>query len=480
MSRMKLRTAVCMALTALLSAWFAAERSWSEVPPASPPELRSTVDAMVAALSTGDADGWERLAQERFTADALSRHTPEQRRQFVARVHGDFGTLRVTAVRPTDIWGADVEIRGSSGAATGILHVELDPAPPHRLRELGLRVEQGGGGEGRTQLPELPALGGVAEPRQLARLLDPYLSRLASADLLSGVVLVALHGQPLYARAFGLADREQHIPNTVDTRFNVASIGKQFTHVAIGQLLAQKKIALDDTIAMRLPGYPNADAARKVTIGQLLEHRAGIPDIFDVVKPGDAPPRSNHEWFLRVAPEPLEFEPGTQFRYCNGCYVVLGEIVAAVAGVPYEDYLALHVFAPAGMTATAFLTGSDREEKKAVGYTRAAGRLEPTSLGAGGRGCAAGGVFATATDLLAYDNALREHRLLDRQWTSWMLGSDDGSGNRAAGALGVGGGAPGTNAVLESDGAWTIVVVTNRDPRLGEDLGTALAKALRR
>jgi D-alanyl-D-alanine carboxypeptidase len=486
---------VCLALAAALAALIAPADAREAPRPAAPPELRSVVDAMVAALSAGDGEGWERLAQQRFTVEALARRTPAERRQFVARVQADFGTLQITAVRPTAPWGADVEFHGSTGPAVGILHVELDPASPHLLRELGIRVEQGGGAEGHTELPAVPALPpltalsplrpaegerGIDGPSRLARLLDAYLGQLAGADRLSGVVLVALRGQPLYTRAFGLADRERHILNTVDTRFNIASIGKQFTHVAIGQLLAQGKVALDDTIGQHLPGYPNAEAARQVTIRQLLEHRAGIPDIFAVVKPGDPPPRSNHDWFLRVAPKPLDFAPGSENRYCNGCYVVLGEIVAVVAGVSYEDYLARHVFAPAGMTGAAFLTGAEREERKAVGYSRAAGGLAPASLGAGGRGSGAGGVFATASDLLAYDNALRELRLLDRQRTSWLLGGAEISGDRAGGALGVAGGAPGANAALESDGTWTVIVLTNRDPRVGEDLGAALAAALRR
>jgi CubicO group peptidase (beta-lactamase class C family) len=163
---------------------------------------------------------------------------------------------------------------------------------------------------------------------------------------------------------------------------------------------------------------------------------------------------------------------------------VLGEIVEAVSGERYEDYLARHVFAPAGMSGAAFLAGDDQVPLKAIGYTRTPAGLRPTSLGAGGRGSGAGGVFATAADLLAYDNAVRSRRLLDAERTAWLLGGDDGGEGggeaRSSGGLGVAGGAPGTNTVLASDGTWTVIVLSNRDPRTGEDLGTALAKALKR
>jgi len=446
----------------------------------SAPELLNTIEALVATLSAGEPQRWEQFARERFAPEALSRRTPEQRRQLLARLHEDFGTMRLTGIRPQDDpWAADVEVRSSAGTIAGTLHVELEPAPPHRIRQFGISVDQGGDGRPKTSLPPPPDLRGAKDPQRLSSLLDPYLEKLAADDTLSGVVLVAHAGKPLFERAYGLADRERKAPNTTDTRFNVGSIGKQFTRVAIGQLLAAGKLALDDPLARHLPGYPNHDAARKITIRQLLEHRAGVVDIFDVIHAGDPPPRSNHEWFLRVAPLPLQFPPGTQKRYCNGCYVVLGEVVAALSGTTYEDYLASHVFAPAGMSA-AFLAGSDPEERKARGYTRTPAGLEVASLGPGGRGCGAGGVFATGRDLLAYDNALREYRLLDRERTAWMLDGADSTGSRAGGASTVAGGAPGVNAVLASEGEWTVIVLTNHDPRAGEDLGIALARAILR
>jgi CubicO group peptidase (beta-lactamase class C family) len=474
-----------LALMPLLFAPPAGAHSEGSAVSSPPPELRGAIDAVAATLSAGDPDAWERLARERFTPDLFARRTAEQRRQFIARFRQELGTAAVTTVRSTAPWAADAEFRGSAPGDTGTLHVELEAAAPHRIRELQILVERGGeeGAGARILLPPLPELRGVVEPRRLAGLLDPYLGELAGHDALSGVVLVAHAGTALYERAFGLADRERRTPNTVDTRFNIASIGKLITSVAVGQLLEEGRLALDDPIAKHLPAYPNAAAARQVTIRQLLDHRAGIPDIFDVVKAGDPPPASNHDWFLRVAPRPLEFAPGSQRRYCNGCYVVLGEIVAAASGMPYEDYVASHVFAPAGMTGAAFLETSGREERKAQGYTRTPGGLEPVTMGAGGRGCAAGGVFATAADLLAFDNAVRGFRLLNRQWTGWLLGGGEGgeaAGERAAAGLAVGGGAPGTNSLLASDGTWTVVVLTNRDPRLGAELGDALAKALQR
>ncbi|HEX5760319.1 MAG TPA: serine hydrolase domain-containing protein [Thermoanaerobaculia bacterium] len=327
------------------------------------------------------------------------------------------------------------------------------------------------------ELPPLPALRDAKTGPVLAAALDPYLQGIAAGGTFSGVVLVALEGNLLYTRAFGVANQEKGTANTPTTRFDIASIGKHFTHVAVGQLLAQGKLALDDTIGKHLPRYPNADAAGKVTIRQLLGHRGGVVDIFAVATPAGRAPASNREWFDLVAPRPLEFEPGTEMRYCNGCYVVLGEIVSALSGMPYERYLAEKVFVPAGMTATAFLDGSAPGAEQAVSYARSAQGLRATSIGPGGRGNGAGGVFSTAGDLLAYENALRGYRLLDRERTGWILGGET-TAARAGGRLGVAGGGEGTNAAFIGDGTWTVIVLTNRDPRTGVDVARALAKAL--
>jgi D-alanyl-D-alanine carboxypeptidase len=445
--------------------------------PVVPAELRALAEAFVAQVADGDAQAFERFAQQNFSAGALSRRNAEDRSQLLARLHGDFGDARLVTITSTGPWAADATVRAATGI-TGIFSLQFEADPPHRITGIGISVRDGGGAAPRTEHPPLPNLGSARDSASLAVALDPYMTRFAESGQFSGNLLVAKDGQAMYSRAYGMADAASSVANAEDTRFNLASIGKQFTKVAIGQLLAQGKLALTDTLGKHLPHYPQ-EAARQATLQQLLEHRVGIVDIFDVEP--KTPPRHNREWFELVAPRPLAFAPGAEKRYCNGCYVVLGEVIAAVSGLAYEDYLARHIFAPAGMSATAFRAASERSPDQAVMYTRKPDGLEPTSLGPGGRGSAAGGVFATAADLLAFDNALRGYRLLDRARTEWMLGSgDEIAPGRAAGEVAAAGGTDGANALLESDGRWTVVVLTNRDPRTGEDFGLALMQALPR
>ena len=162
--------------------------------------------------------------------------------------------------------------------------------------------------------------------------------------------------------------------------------------------------------------------------------------------------------------------------------MVLGEIVERLSGVKFEDYVQRHVIAPAGMTRSGYFNSAGLPANTARSYTRSAGPGSPyvDAFGQHGRtGSGAGGVYSTALDLLAFDNALREGRLLNAEMSAWVLGGAPQEG-RSHAPLAVAGGAPGTSSVLESDGRWTVIVTGNVDPPIPERLGIALSRQLTR
>src|SRR5262249_45951013 len=110
--------------------------------------------------------------------------------------------------------------------------------------------------------------------------LNAMIDKRAADDSFSGVVLIAKNDKPIFQRALDLASKSYNVPNRVDTKFNLGSINKIFTQIAIGQLVEQGKLSLDDTIGKHLPDYPNKGAAEKVTIKHLLDMRSGIGDFF--------------------------------------------------------------------------------------------------------------------------------------------------------------------------------------------------------
>jgi D-alanyl-D-alanine carboxypeptidase len=326
-----------------------------------------------------------------------------------------------------------------------------------------------------------PAINGAMSAEQLSTALDSYLAARTAAGEFAGVVLVAREGKVLFERGYGPADRDRNTPMQPTLRFNVASIGKGFTKVAVGQLVAQGKLALTDTIAMRLPDYPNKEALG-ATIQQLLTHTAGVSDFFG---PNfDAAPKeqftSNADYYRFVAPRPLTAAPGARTQYCNGCYIVLGEIIARVSGVPHESYIMEHVFKPAGMSRAGFLSYGDPEVAPPYTRRRGDGVTPASAVGIHGkRGSAAGGSFASAADLLAFDSALREGRLLNPRMTNWYFDAPGDASGRVRAGMGIAGGAPGANAVIESEGVWTVVVTGNMDPPNAGRVGMAIQRALR-
>jgi len=447
---------------------------------AQPPDIRTRIDAYVKALSSGSPDQFDRMATDNFTPELLAR-TAAQRRSMVARVHDDFGEIAIANERMTSATHVELDIESHKNSMPLIITMDFEAAAPHRIASVSLRAGGPAGG-GRGGAPPIPAapISATMPGEELSLALGAYLGGLAAANDFAGVVLVAKDGTSIFENAYGAANPGSNAPMSVDLRFNIASIGKAFTKTAIGQLIQSGKVKPTDTLGALLPDYPNSDA-KPATVDQLLHFQVGIADFFGEAFARTPKDRfqSNQDYYAFVAPRPLSFKPGEKTEYCNGCYVVLGEIIAKVTGVSYERYIQDHVFGPSGMKTAGFLAFGDPQV--ALGYTRGSPDQPWTSALEmhGHHGSAAGGAYAGVHDLLAFDNAIRTHVLLDAKTTGWFFDNPaDQSRSRAMDTYGIAGGAPGANASLESDGRWTIVTLGNLDPPNAVRVGEALAAAL--
>ena len=280
----------------------------------------------------------------------------------------------------------------------------------------------------------------------------------------SGVALIARGDAIEVVGAYGLADRTAGRVNTADTRFNLGSINKTFTAVAVAQLIQRGRLSLDDTLAKYLPDYPNRAAAERITIEHLVTHRSGVAPFLRADFGGA---RTVAEMTRRVGAEPQSFEPGARQEYSNGGYVVLGRVVEVVSGENYSSYVSDHIFRPAGMTNSGFATKGDRDATLAMGYFAIDAQGRPAMGAQTGTfgfnppepGNPAGGGYSTAADLFKFSRALRGGRLLDQRMTDYVLNGTFAEQSRpsfgfalrqqTAGArrfVGNGGGAPGVNA----------------------------------
>src|SRR3712207_3641558 len=168
----------------------------------------------------------------------------------------------------------------------------------------------------------------LADEAALVKAVGDALERAAAADEFSGIVLIAKGGRPVFQKSYGFANREAKTPIDAQTKFNLGSMNKMFTAVAVAQLAEAGKLSFDDTGAKHLPDYPNKDAAARVRVHHLLTHTSGLGDYFS---PDYFANRAKitkvSELLPFFAAKPLEFEPGARFRYSNAGFVVLGLIV---------------------------------------------------------------------------------------------------------------------------------------------------------
>jgi len=256
-----------------------------------------------------------------------------------------------------------------------------------------------------------------------AAAIDALMSRYHEYGLFNGTVLVAAKGQVIYKRGFGLANMEWDTPNQPDTKFRIASITKQFTAAVILQLIEEGKLRIAGHISDYLPEYPKETGAR-VTIHQLLVHTSGIPDYValpnfatEVVHHTHAPSQLVDE-FDHL---PLEFEPGTQFRYNNSDYVVLGAIIERVTGQPYERALAERIFKPLGMTDSGYDHHETVLARRASGYQATLDGYENAAFLDMSVPYAAGSLYSTVEDLFKWDQALYTNALLSDTSKAMML-----------------------------------------------------------
>ncbi|MFN8589442.1 MAG: serine hydrolase domain-containing protein [Candidatus Eisenbacteria bacterium] len=442
-------------------------------------ELARHAQAWFAMLAGDEA------AARAFFADHMSAQTPnpvsiETRLQRRAATIERTGGLTPLEVVDDDVARLAVRCKAGNGDFV-VAMFEGDDTPAHRL--LGVRLEaRPPGAEG--EAPPRPA-GPALDDGEAARQAQAWLDSRAASGAWSGAALIARGNDVLVSGAWGDADRAKKIANTTGTRFNVGSIGKLFTRVAIAQLAQAGKLSLDDRLSRFLPDFPHADS---ITIAMLCAHRSGVGDIFnDAYEAMDkARLRHNHDYLPLIRNQPLWFAPGTGQRYSNGGYVLLGEVIAKASGEDYYDYLATHVFGPAGMTATSALVEGDGTKGVARGYTaQGGGGGERDNVGTRpARGSAAGGSYSTLADLLAFDRALLGARLCDRAWSAWVTGGPRPDAGAAAApevpSFGFAGGAPGLNAEWERDGDVVMFVLTNRDPEVARPTVQGLRDIVRR
>jgi len=266
------------------------------------------------------------------------------------------------------------------------------------------------------------AISHAQDKTPISDVIGKYVKAEAEYDLFSGAVLAARGGQIIYQGAFGYADKQKKIPNTIDTKFSVGSIGKTFTGVLIMQLVEQGKIKLTDTLEKYLPDFPYNEKS-KIQIRHLLNHTSGLGNYFS---------HKDYEAkipFLRKIDDALKlvydqkpmFEPGTKYQYSNSGMLVLGAIIEKATGMNYREYLKQQLLDPIGMEDSGIFYPEENVADRAIGYSKISEDDYVVETANEFPAFSDGGLYSTVQDMLKYDTALRENRLLSQAAKENML-----------------------------------------------------------
>jgi D-alanyl-D-alanine carboxypeptidase len=256
----------------------------------------------------------------------------------------------------------------------------------------------------------------VAQDAALTAKLDHAVEAYQKERRFIGAVFVAKGGSVLLDKGYGMADIEWDVPNGPTTKFRLGSITKQFTATAVMQLEEQGKLSVNDRACKYFDGCP--EAWKQITIHQLLSHTSGIPSY-------TADPEFGKPRFMRVPltpveilllskDKPLEFDPGTKWKYDNSGYIFLGVIIEKVSGEKYADYLRKHIFSPLGMNDSGYDDAATILKNRASGYRPAGDGFANAEYLDMSLPYAAGSLYSTTRDMYLWDRSLYTDKLVSK------------------------------------------------------------------
>ena len=272
-----------------------------------------------------------------------------------------------------------------------------------------------GGGAGQPASEARPAPPVPQPPPISVTWLDSLVRAYVAAKHVVGLSVGVAQGDSIvFARGYGFASLAAHAPVTPATRFAIGSVTKQFTCASVLLLQESGRISMRDPVAKY---FPNLTDANGITLLDLGNHVSGYRDYYplDFVDREMRRPTTPDSVIAEYATRPLDFAPGTRWSYSNTNFLILGRVVEQVSGVPYGTFLAQHILTPLGMSGTVY-GPAPGGPGMATGYTSFAlggpTVAEPEAAGWAGM---AGALWSTPSDLLKWDLALADGKILDAE-----------------------------------------------------------------
>ncbi|HEX8735033.1 MAG TPA: serine hydrolase domain-containing protein, partial [Pyrinomonadaceae bacterium] len=271
-----------------------------------------------------------------------------------------------------------------------------------------------------------PSSGKKLSDREMVDELDDFLKKVSAADVFSGAVLLAKGDNVLFEKAYGEANKDFKASNNVNTKFNLGSMNKMFTSVAIAQLVEAGKLSFDDSLSKFLPDFPDKEASEKIKIKHLLSHTSGLGSYFNraFMEASRARFRTVDDFLELAKTEKMQFEPGTKWQYSNTGMLVLGKVIEKASGQNYFDYIRENIYKKAGMTGSDSYDLDTVNPNLAVGYekefTEQGMRFRNNIFMHVIRGGPAGGGYSTVGDLLKFARALQSGKLVGKEYVKLL------------------------------------------------------------
>ena len=423
---------------------------------------------LVEVINDGSTGAIERFVNAAMTAQMRDAFPMAEHVGALSGMHERGAPYEIVEVDTPDGLSGEILLHSPGGDSWTTLIVRVEAEAPHRVDGVGMRPA--------TAPPPAPA-GDAYTDDEIRAVMESTLADLVDAERFSGAVMLARGDEIVFEAVHGEANKDFSVPNRIDTRFNLGSMNKMFTAVAIAQLVERGELSFEDPLAKFLPEFPDPESAEKIQIRHLLSHTSGLGSYFneEFRNASRARFRTVSDLMALAEDETLQFEPGTSRSYSNTGFLVLGRVIEVVTGEDYYDYIQANVTGPADMDSTACYQLDHVNPNLAVGYHRPDGPGSPWRNNLFIhviRGGPAGGGYSTVGDLVRFAEALREDALISGETFEVLaspkpeLGSPRyGYGFRIDpdGSVGHSGGFPGISSHLSfwPDGEWTIAVMSN-------------------
>ena len=451
--------------------------------------IGARIDSLIGVLNSGSADRIKRFINEECAGDFRDRIPLEDHISTALGFLRDTGGIDFHSVRTYTPGRPEVTVVIVKDRLLGGwwgLSFRFGEAPKFLVNGLGINSARPPAGIAEPPLTEKEAVG---EIRAL-------LAKVKEKDWYSGTVLVAKGSNILLTDFAGEASKAFHVPNNIDTKFNLGSMNKMFTSVAVARLVEAGKLAFDDPIGKWVDEtWLPKDVTSEITVRHLITHTSGLGSYFNEAyqKSSRALFRKLDDYKPLIKDDRPAFEPGERFQYSNTGMFLLGVIIEKVTGEDYFEHIRKAVYAPAGMTDSDCYEMDYPVENLAVGYSpdlKSPYKWQNNLYKHVIKGGPAGGGFSTVKDLHGFALALLSDKLISRRmrdlmWTDFK-GSNYGYGftvvqSPGGKAVGHSGGFDGINSQLDIyvDSGYIVAAMANIDngaSPLANRIGSILAR----